>query len=131
MTSQATCVSERLLCQKETVRLHLLYEYERIYFPLKAIAYMPVTLRNSRDIGAIIRERRRSRGLSQQALATAIGVSRLWVNQVEGGKPGAELGLVLRALNVLGVRLLADERTSDVEGPDLDAIVEKARRRQP
>ena len=92
---------------------------------------MPVTLRNSRDIGALIRERRRSQSLSQQALATAIGVSRLWVNQVERGKPGAELRLVLKALDVLRVRLLAEERESAAAGPDLDAIVEKARRREP
>ena len=37
-----------------------------------------------------------------------IGVSRLWVNQVEKGKPGASLGLVLRALDSLGVTLTGD-----------------------
>lgn len=64
-----------------------------------------------------------------------IGVSRLWVNQVEHGKPGASLGLVLRALNALGVGLLADtpdraaaEPASPIVTADIDAIVADARR---
>lgn len=72
---------------------------------------MLVPLRNSKDLGALIRDQRRTQGLSQQALADAIGVSRLWVNQVEQGKPRAEIGLVLKALQVLQVQLSA-------EGPD-------------
>jgi HTH-type transcriptional regulator/antitoxin HipB len=66
-----------------------------------------------------------------------IGVSRLWVNQVERGKPGASLGLVLRALNALDVRLTGvtpdDAGTDIVSAPpvitaDIDAIVADARR---
>ncbi len=67
-----------------------------------------------------------------------IGVSRLWVNQVEKGKPGASLGLVLRALDSLGVTLTGDtadgastEATSvaPILTQDIDAIVAGARRR--
>ena len=76
----------------------------------------------------MIRDRRRARGMSQQVLARAIGVSRLWVNQVERGKPGAEMGLVLRALEVLKLRLTVEEAEDRRGGPDIDAIVERARR---
>jgi len=59
------------------------------------------------DIGAIIRGRRIELGMSQDALARRAGVSRLWVNEIEAGKPGAETGLVLRVLDVLGVEVEA------------------------
>ncbi len=90
-------------------------------------------------IGALIRDRRRALGLDQAELAARIGVSRLWVNQVERGKPGASLGLVLRALAAVGVTLSGrddgapgQERPSagtPIITPDINAIVANARRR--
>ncbi len=44
-------------------------------------------------------------GLSQAELARRAGVSRDWVNSFEAGKPTVELMLVLRILEVLGLRL--------------------------
>jgi len=94
-----------------------------------------IPLRTPADVGALIRDRRRVLQLDQAALAGMIGVSRLWVNQVERGKPGASLGLVLRALNALGIELLAGtmdrvatESVSPVVTADIDAIVADARR---
>lgn len=90
-------------------------------------------------IGALIRDRRRALGLGQADLAARIGVSRLWVNQVERGKPGASLGLVLRALAAVDATLLGrvdgapdQERSSTrapIITPDINAIVANARRR--
>jgi len=91
---------------------------------------MAITLRNSRDFGALIRDRRRARGWSQKALADAIGASRLWVNEAERGKSRAELGLVLRALDVLQVNLRAEQRAQASGAPNIDAIVERARKRR-
>lgn len=62
-------------------------------------------LRNARDIGALIRERRTSAGWDQETLAKHAGVSRLWINQVERGKPGASLGRILNTLAALGIEL--------------------------
>jgi HTH-type transcriptional regulator/antitoxin HipB len=92
---------------------------------------MLITVRNSRDFGALMRERRRALGWSQQALADAIGASRLWVNQVERGKPRAELGRVLRALDLLGVDLRAGDRSAPSGAADINAIVERAGKRRP
>lgn len=86
------------------------------------------TVRTSKDFGALIRHHRQARRLSQQALADAIGASRLWVNQVERGKPRAELALVLRALDMLGVHLTAQERRDAPGLTDIDAVVDRARR---
>lgn len=89
-------------------------------------------IRTVRDLGAVIRDRRRRLGLGQQALADRIGVSRQWVVEMEKGKPRAEVGLVLRALDALGVTLIPGDGTpgqdeSGGDATDIDAIVEDAR----
>jgi DNA-binding XRE family transcriptional regulator len=71
--------------------------------------------------------------MNQQTLADRVGVGRKWIVEVEAGKPGKELQLVLRTLDVLGIRLTTDEpRTSRARAappaPDIDAIVDAARK---
>ncbi len=92
-----------------------------------------IPLRTPADIGALIRDRRRLRQWDQADLARTIGVSRLWVSQVERGKPGASLGLILRALDALDVPLTAGlvEETPaarPITAVDIDAIIDAARR---
>jgi HTH-type transcriptional regulator/antitoxin HipB len=67
-------------------------------------------IRTPKDIGATIREGRRGLALDQATLAERVGVSRLWISQVERGKPGASMGLVLRTFSVLGIELATSER---------------------
>jgi HTH-type transcriptional regulator/antitoxin HipB len=101
---------------------------------------LTAAIRTAADVGALIRDRRRVLALDQAELAQKIGVSRLWVNQVERGKPGANLGLVLRALTALGVNLLGDietaantrtprraARIAPVRVADIDAIIARAK----
>jgi len=57
------------------------------------------------EIGLLVREQRRLLGLSQHDLADRVGASRQWVQNLEAGKPGLELGLTLRALTALGVQI--------------------------
>jgi HTH-type transcriptional regulator/antitoxin HipB len=57
------------------------------------------------DLGLAIRDRRRVMRVSQAELARRAGVSRQWILAVEKGRPGAELGLVLRTLRALGLPL--------------------------
>jgi HTH-type transcriptional regulator/antitoxin HipB len=58
-----------------------------------------------KDLGLLIRDHRRQLGLDQQDLAQRVGVSRQWIVEIEGGKPRAALGLVLRTLVALGLEL--------------------------
>jgi len=92
-------------------------------------------IRTPADLGAAIRDRRRQIGLDQATLAKRIGVSRQWVIAIERGRSRAELGLVLRALDVLAIRLNtgADESRDRATTPpvDIDAIVSSARKKQP
>ena len=60
-------------------------------------------VRNARDVGLLIKDRRRRLSLSQADLARSIGTSRHWVMHVEAGKPTVELGLVFRVLSALGL----------------------------
>ncbi len=101
-----------------------------------AIRYMKLTLRSPADIGALIRDRRKALGIDQSALAEQIGVGRIWVNQVEKGKPGAKLGLVLRALAAVGVELSAttgdapdDAIAEPIATPDINAVIQAAKRK--
>jgi HTH-type transcriptional regulator / antitoxin HipB len=82
-------------------------------------------LRSAREIGLLIRDRRRQSGLTQAGLAERLGTSRLWVLQVERGKGTVQLGMVLRALAELGVSLHVMPPTRARRRPtiDIDRIV--------
>jgi HTH-type transcriptional regulator/antitoxin HipB len=100
-------------------------------------------LRTPIDLGFAIRDRRRRLHLRQDELAARVGVSRKWIIDVEKGKQRAEIGLVLRTLDALGLRLsLADGDSrpgaagfadagaagySDIPVVDIDSIVDNAR----
>jgi HTH-type transcriptional regulator/antitoxin HipB len=86
------------------------------------------------DLGLAIRARRKQLGLDQRELAARVGVSRQWIIAIEQGKSSAELGLVLRTLRELGVRLEVSNPDTEkrprgrlATAIDLDAIVDRAR----
>ncbi len=87
------------------------------------------------DLASAARGRRLDLGLSQADLAVRAGVSRQWLNAFEGGKPTAELGLAMRLLDALGLRLEVYESDGGEGRPargagagggvDLDALLEE------
>jgi HTH-type transcriptional regulator/antitoxin HipB len=90
-------------------------------------------IRTPKELGALIRDRRKRLGLDQSELAVKVGVSRQWIIEIEKGKPRAAVGLVFRTLEALGVKVAIDERKEnphDVDVPDIDAIVARARKRR-
>lgn len=92
-------------------------------------------VRTPQDIGALLREQRQKAGLDQAELARRIGVSRQWLIEVERGKARAEIGLILRALNVLDIPLEVGAPShvsgvADSADIDIDAIVDAARNQQ-
>ena len=91
-------------------------------------------IRTTTDLGLVIRDRRRKLGLDQRVLADRVGVSRQWIVEIEKGKPRAEVGLLLRTLETLGLDLMVDARdTSTLESTvpvvdiDIDAVIDQAR----
>lgn len=79
-------------------------------------------LRTPRDVGLTIRERRRSLGLDQAELARRVGVSRQWVIGIEQGKARAELSLVLRTLDALGIALRTDDESGSSDPLPTSAV---------
>jgi HTH-type transcriptional regulator/antitoxin HipB len=91
-----------------------------------------IPVRNLKDLGAVIRDRRRHLDLDQQELADRVGVSRQWIVEAEHGKPRAAVGLVLRTLDALGLNVSIEEAhaaAQDSKGAaDIDAVVRRAKK---
>ena len=89
-------------------------------------------VRTPLEIGLVIREMRRELNLTQAELAYKIGVGRQWISAIEHGKSRVELGLVLRALQALGLAFSTDTgkrlpRSGDSISPvDIDAVIHAA-----
>jgi HTH-type transcriptional regulator/antitoxin HipB len=92
-------------------------------------------IRTPRELGAVLRDQRSRLALSQVELSEKAGVSRKWVVEMERGKARAELTLVLRVLDALGLVLNIDRgisqgKKSRAGGVDINAIVAAARKRK-
>lgn len=81
-------------------------------------------VRTRKDLGLLIKERRRKLGLTQAQLAELVGVNRRWVVQVEQAKTSADLRTLLRALRVLGAELHVTPTSPSVATNELDEIVD-------
>ena len=61
-------------------------------------------------LGTLIRMRRKKLGYTQEQVAKANGCSLRFISELERGKPGAGLALVLRIANSIGLDLAISER---------------------
>lgn len=62
-------------------------------------------IRNTEDLGKIVRNARKLQKLSQDDLAGMAGTGRRFIVDLEKGKQTLQLGKVLRVLRTLGVSL--------------------------
>lgn len=62
-----------------------------------------VTIRRFRDLGAVIKAVRASRGIRQEELADTLAFSRNYLQELENGKPNLYISRLFRALNALGI----------------------------
>jgi HTH-type transcriptional regulator/antitoxin HipB len=93
-------------------------------------------LKTAVDIGALIKERRTALKLDQEALAQKAGTSRKWIVDIEKGKPGAAIGLVLLTLRALGVTLHSNNpqsrpnaHSAKSAGVNLNDVIDSFKRR--
>lgn len=81
-------------------------------------------IRSPRDLGLVVRERRRALRLDQMSLAKRVGVSRQWIIALEKGKRSVELALVLRTLSALDLSLTIDADPARPGWSAIDTIVD-------
>jgi DNA-binding XRE family transcriptional regulator len=65
-------------------------------------------IRSPADLGRFLASARAEQGLTQQALADELGVSRRYLSEIENGKPGLYTERLFQAMRLLGVRLRAE-----------------------
>lgn len=91
-------------------------------------------IRTAQELGNLIRSQRKAREWDQARLAREAGVSRQWIIEIEKGKPRAELQLVLRVMNVLGLSLIvepeikpqaSESSSAKPQTADIDEIVDR------
>jgi HTH-type transcriptional regulator/antitoxin HipB len=98
-------------------------------------------VRTPSELGALIRDYRTRHKLDQKSISETVGVSRQWIVDIEKGKAGAPLGLVLRTLGTLGIVLDAQQETptspidkNQSHGADayvdINSIVARARKKR-
>jgi HTH-type transcriptional regulator / antitoxin HipB len=97
-------------------------------------------IRTATDLGAFIRERRTRLGMDQISLAKKAGTSRKWLVEVEQGKPGAEIGLILRTLKSLEISIdleanpepdssVATPAAGKAKAPDINSVLDSLKKR--
>ena len=80
-------------------------------------------LKTIADLAALVKDRRRALGWSQQELASRAGASTRWIVALEAGKASVHAGMVLTTLAALGVTLDASLH-ADRLGAELDTFLE-------
>jgi y4mF family transcriptional regulator len=69
-----------------------------------------MAITNCKELGELLRKKRKAQKLTQGQVAEYCGVSVKFISEVERGKETAEIGKVLYLLNTLGIDLIADTR---------------------
>ncbi len=63
-----------------------------------------IVIRTPEELGTALRARRQSGGLTIAEVADMVGCSPRYISEVERGKAGASLRLLLRLMNELGLQ---------------------------
>jgi y4mF family transcriptional regulator len=69
-----------------------------------------IAIKSPKELGGLLRKKRKSQKLTQGKVAEYCGVSVKFISEVERGKETAEIGKVLYLLTMLGIDLIADTR---------------------
>ncbi len=71
---------------------------------------MPQSIRSASQLGALIREERKRRELSQQELAGMAGIGQKTISAIENGSEGATLETAFRLLATLNLEVALSPR---------------------
>lgn len=79
---------------------------------------------SSDELAQLIRDQRKHLRWSQWKLADRVGVSRQWIVSLEKGKATAEIGLVLKTLSALDLRLDVRDRAQATDNTIAEATAQ-------
>jgi len=72
--------------------------------------------RSTRELGQLIREYRKSKHLTIEAVSGLANVSSRFLSELERGKETAEIGKVLKVLQTLGLDIVINSRSAGPAG---------------
>lgn len=72
-----------------------------------------LSIRKFRDLGAVIKAVRESRGIKQESLATDLAFDRNYLQQLENGRPNLYITRLFRTLNALNITVTVTYRLGE------------------
>jgi HTH-type transcriptional regulator / antitoxin HipB len=85
---------------------------------------VPVRVTTTRDLGRYVRERRHELQKTQRQLAEEAHVSMRWLANLEAGKAGAEIGMIMRTLHALGLTMAVRPAAPVADEVDLGNLLD-------
>lgn len=67
------------------------------------------------SLGILLRQTRKSQGITQQQLSMVSGVGIRFIRELEYGKETCEIGKAIRVMDMLGINFFTDFRGSRLE----------------
>ena len=67
-------------------------------------------IKDTKQLGSVIRDRRKAAGLTQKKAAALAGVGTRFLSELERGKPTSEVGKTIRIIQLLGLELRITSR---------------------
>ena len=78
---------------------------------------MRATITNAAQVAEILRGRRKARRISQQQLASKLGISQSRLSAIEAGNSALTVDRLIALANVLGLQLVVQDRANEKNGP--------------
>jgi len=88
-----------------------LCDHDAGIFEQKVGVMTDATDRTLAELGAMVRDRRKAKGLTQAEFAEVLGIDRPYLVHLESGRGTKHLVRLIEALNLLGVDLIARPRS--------------------
>lgn len=88
---------------------------DSFFFPIFAANSQLIVIMDTKDIGTIIKERRKHLGVNQQTLADLAGVGLNTLVAIERGEGNPQLNTLLTILDTLGLQMDINLKTLDYE----------------
>ena len=80
--------------------------------PFGNIDYDPVRISSTKDLGSVLKSRRKKQKMTQSDLAALAGTGVRYIVDLENGKPTARIGPALKLIEWLGLEITIREKRS-------------------